>query len=169
MVVKVTTVIGAAIMGLPMTARVGLLHLLRWLTAKRFRASLFWRSSWSLVWRVASAFAAMVPVTGRCTADRAECQSAELCVCRVDQIGKCTVRRLTVDDDKWRKLGQFTNRHEKPTNFGAVACRFILGRCSSARSLRLDARRPDHLGPFLSVLDDQLVELGGRGNEHCTG
>src|SRR6516225_541168 len=33
-------------------------------------------------------------------------------------------------------------------------------------SVRLDVGRPDHLAPFLGVVDNELAELGGRG---CIG
>src|SRR5215468_3099 len=32
----------------------------------------------------------------------------------------------------------------------------------SARSLRLDAREPDHFGPFLGLVSEELAERGGR-------
>src|SRR5215831_18385489 len=34
-------------------------------------------------------------------------------------------------------------------------------------SLRLDVGRPDHLGPFLGLLGDELAEVGGRTDERC--
>ena len=35
-------------------------------------------------------------------------------------------------------------------------------------SVRLDVGRPDHLGPLLGFVDDELAEVGGRAREHRT-
>ena len=32
--------------------------------------------------------------------------------------------------------------------------------------LRLDVGRPDHLGPFLGFVGDELAEVGGRAGKH---
>jgi hypothetical protein len=38
-------------------------------------------------------------------------------------------------------------------------------RCRAA-SLRLDVRRPDHLGPLFGFVGDELAEVGGRAGQH---
>src|SRR5262249_11720302 len=82
----------------------------------------------------------------------------------VRQIPRCwaahQLSSLREEEALLRQLGAFPGARER-TARGSVS-----QADNGAASFRLDVRRPDHLGPLLGFLGDELAEVSGRPREH---